>query len=201
MRHFTLLVTLLIFTALTQHAQSPLKQKLEMRIDSIGDAQVKVSMEMNASQWQTWLQSVGNNPALLKRNMERQLPGYFLTDYNLEKNDMERSFTFSFKAYGVCEVDKNGKWLVATDQKDPDVTQLSDRKYMMVYTDPASNLQQTQIIAFPAQAKNVQVEKDAFGKTQFEFDMDNPSGSLNFSLWGGILLCLIGGGWLVKQLL
>lgn len=201
MRRLTLFVSLLVFTTLVLHAQSPLKQKIEMRIDSIGDAQVKVSMSMNANQWQMWLQSVGNNPALLKRNMERQLPGYFLADYNLEKNDMERSFEFSFTAYGVCEVDKNGKWLVTTDQKDPDVTQLSDRKYMMVFTDPTSNLQQTQIIAFPEEAQNVQIEKDAFGKTQFEFDMDSPSGSLNFSLWGGIVLCLIGGGWLIKQLL
>lgn len=200
MKYLILLMSVFVFSAMSLKSQSPIKQKIEMRIDSIGDAQVKVSMTMTASQWQTWVQSIGNNPAMLKRSMERELPGYFLTDYKLEKNDMERSFDFSFKAYGVCEVDKNGKWIVTTDQKNPDVTELSERKYMMVYTDPVSSIQQTQIIAFPEEANNLSIEQDAFGKTQFEFDMASTSGGINFSMWGGILLCLVGGGWLVKVL-
>lgn len=196
------LIIFLLFASATTflQAQEPLKQKIEMRIDSIGDAMVTVSMQMNANQWQMWLNSVGNNPAILKRNMERTLPGYFLTDFNLEKNDMERSFVFKFKAYGVCDVDKKGKWIVTTDQKDPDVTKLDDKKYMMVYTDMSSNVQQTQILDFPDEADNISIEKDAFGQTQFEFDMATANGDINFLFWGGIMLCVVGGGWLVKEL-
>ena len=190
----------LIVPALLVQAQEPLKQKIDMRIDSIGDAMLKVSMTMNANQWQMWVQSVGNNPALLKRSMERELPGYFLDDFNLEKNDMERSFEFSFKAYGVCQVDKKGRWIVTTDQKNPDITELTDHKYMMVYTDAVNNLQQTQIIEFPSEATDISVEEDAFGKTQFEFDMDATKGGVNYLFLGGIVLCVIGGGWMVKEL-
>lgn len=190
----------LIVPALLVQAQEPMKQKIDMRIDSIGDALIKVSMTMNANQWQMWVQSVGNNPALLKRSMERTMPGYFLDDFNLEKNDMERSFEFSFKAYGVCQVDKKGRWIVTTDQKDADITQLTDHKYMMVYTDLASNIQQTQIIEFPSERKDISVETDAFGMTQFEFDMDATQGGMNYMFWGGILLCVVGGGWMVKEL-
>lgn len=187
--------------ALFVWSQEPIKQKLEMRLDSVGNANIKVTMELNASQWQIWLQSTGNNPAMLKRQMERSLPAYFLDDFELKKDDMKRTFAFTFNAYGVCKVDKKGRWILTTDQKDPDITELSDRKYMMMYTEMASNLQQTQIITFPDEASNISIEKDAFGKTQFVFDMNTPGSGFSYLLWGGIALCLIGGGWIVRGLM
>jgi len=189
---FTSLVFL--FSLLSAQSQE-MKQKLEMRIDSLGDARIIASMTMNASQWQGFIQTEGNNPALMKRSMERALPGYFLDNFEMKKNDMERSFEFSFKAYGVCQVNKKGKWIVNTEQKNPDITSLTDHKYMMVINDEETKIQITQFIEFPKNAKNIILSKDAFEKAQFEFDM-NTSGATNaFPFWAGIALALIGAVW------
>ena len=93
-----ILFFILSFIINSVQAQEILKQKLEMKIDEVGNGDLKVSMSMNATQWQVWLQSLGNNPTLLKRSMERALPAYFLDNFKLEKNDMDRSCEFSLKA-------------------------------------------------------------------------------------------------------
>lgn len=195
-----ILFFILSFIINSIQAQEILKQKLEMKIDEVGNGDLKVSMTMNATQWQVWLQSLGNNPTLLKRSMERALPAYFLDNFKLEKNDMDRSFEFSFKAYGVCQVNKRGKWIVNTDQKNPDITTLTDKKYMMVWMETQSNIQQTQILDFPSTARNIQINKDAFGKTQFEFDMDTPGGTIHAIFWPGLILIISGIIWMIIRL-
>lgn len=177
--------------------REPLRQRIDMRIDSIGNAHMKVSMAMNAGQWQTWLQSVGNNPAIMKRTMERALPGYFLDDFNLVRNDMDRSFEFSFKAYGACEVNRRGKWIINTEQKNAEITTLTDRRYMMVSMDAMNNLQITQFLELPSEARNIRITKDAYDRTQFEFDMDAPRQKTGVTFWLGLLLILSGSGWVL----
>jgi hypothetical protein len=194
-----LFVIMIVFWVLQLFAQrEPLRQRIEMRIDSIGNAHMKVSMTMNAGQWQMWLQSGGNNPAIMKRTMERALPGYFLDDFNLVRNDMERSFEFSFKAYGVCQVNRRGKWIVNTEQKNAEITTLTDRKYMMVSMDAMNNLQITQFLEFPSQARNITITKDAYDRSQFVFDMDAPRQKTGITFWLGLLLILSGSGWLLS---
>ena len=191
----TITIIIMLFSVSLIQAQDLLKPKMELKIDSIGNANIKVSMAMNASQWQMWSQNYGNNPALLKRNIEKELPGYFMDNFKLEKNDMDRSFSFTFKAYGVCAVNKKGIWVVSTEQKNPDLTKLTDHKYMMVATDIANGMQETNIIEFPESAKNIKETRDAFDKTQFEFEMKEMRSGINWFLWIGILLAAAGGGW------
>ena len=180
-----------------------LQQKIEMRIDSIGNAKLNVSSTMNAQQWQVWNSNYGNNPSALKRDIERNMPAYFLDDFKLEKDDMNRSFNLSLNAYGACEINKRGKWVVDTDQNNAQLTELTDNKYMLVSSPPeyGGNLQQTFIIELPKDAKNIKTDNDAFGKTVFEFDMDPPSSGFNVMRWAGILLIIVGGGWAGKSAL
>ena len=195
-----ILFFILSFIINSVQAQEILKQKLEMKIDEVGNGDLKVSMSMNATQWQVWLQSLGNNPTLLKRSMERALPAYFLDNFKLEKNDMDRSCEFSFKALGVCQVNKRGKWIVNTDKKNTEINTLTDKKYMMVWMETQSNIQQTQILDFPSTARNIQINKDAFGKTQFEFDMDTPGGTIHAIFWPGLILIISGIIWMIIRL-
>jgi phage gpG-like protein len=189
----------ILFFSTNSNAQS--QQKIEMRIDSIGNAKLTVSMTMNAQQWQVWNSNYGNNPSALKRDIERSMPAYFLDDFKLDKDDMNRSFNLSLNAYGVCEINKRGKWIVDTDQKNAQLTELTENKYMLVSSpiEYGGNLQQTFIIELPNDAKNIKVDKDAYGKSVFEFDMDAPTSGFNFMRWSGILLLIIGGGWLGKD--
>ncbi|WP_430466651.1 hypothetical protein [Winogradskyella ouciana] len=183
------------------NAQS--QQKIEMRIDSIGNAKLNISMSMNAQEWQIWNSNYGNNPSALKRDIERGMPAYFLDDFKLEKDDMNRSFNLSLNAYGACEINKRGKWMVDTEQKNAQLTELAENKYMLVSSPPeyGGSLQQTFIIELPEDAKNIKTDKNAFGKSVFEFDMEAPSSGFNIMRWAGLLLIVVGGGWAGKSML
>ncbi|MEO1030200.1 MAG: hypothetical protein AAFX55_02290 [Bacteroidota bacterium] len=195
------IVCLSLLFSIGAHSQS--QQKIEMKIDEIGNAKISVSMTMNAQQWQLWNSNYGNNQSALKRDMERSMPAYFLDDFKLEKDDMNRSFNLSLNAYGVCEINKRGKWIVDTDQKDAQLTELTETKYMLVSSPPeyGGQLQQTFIIELPENAKKIKTEKNAYGKSVFEFDMDPPSSGFNLMRWAGILLIVVGGGWAGKTVI
>ncbi|WP_299111555.1 hypothetical protein [uncultured Winogradskyella sp.] len=196
-----LIVCIALLSSIGAYSQS--QQKIEMKINEVGNAKLNISMTMKAQEWQIWNSNYGNNPSALKRDIERSMPAYFLDDFKLEKDDMNRSFNLSLNAYGVCEINKRGKWIVDTEQKDAQLTELSETKYMLVSSPPeyGGNLQQTYIIELPEDAKNIKTDKNAFGKTVFEFDMDAPSSGFNFIRWAGILLFIVGGGWASKNML
>lgn len=178
-----------------------MKQHIEMKIDPIGNAHIKISMKMNAAGWQTWLQTSGLNPAALKRNMEKEMPAYFLDDFKLEKNDMERSFELSLKAYGVCKVDKKGNWILETDEKDVDLTKIDDKTYMYINSpvEFGGQVKQTTTITFPNEANDLLIEEDAYGKTIFKFDMEESMASFGLLQWTGIFLLLAGAVWFGKN--
>lgn len=182
------------------HAQQS-SQNIEMNIDRLGNANMKVAMKMNAQQWQMWNSNFGNNPAALKREIERSMPSYFLDDFKLEKEDMKRSFELTVKAYGVCKIDKRGNWSFETDEKDANLTELTKTKYMLVSSPPeyGGQLQQTFIVNFPEEAFEIEVDEDSYGETVFEFKMKEPSQGVNILRWAGILFVLIGGGWAGKK--
>ncbi|MEM7185654.1 MAG: hypothetical protein AAF466_03255 [Bacteroidota bacterium] len=195
-KYISLLIVLLLATTTTGIAQQ-MQQKIDMRIDSIGNAKIKMSMTMTAQEWQGWAASFGNNPAALKREIERGMPGYFLDDFKLEKDEMNRSFELSLNAYGACDIDKRGRWTVETDQKDANLTKITDHKYMLVSSpmEYGGALQQTYTIEFPEAATDIEVDKDALGNSIFEFKMERPSGGFNLLRLSGIALLVIGGGW------
>lgn len=192
-------ILVLAFTTVYSQTQ----QKIDMTIDAIGNSKLTISMNMNAQQWQTWLQTMGNNPAAMKREIERSMPAYFLDDFKLEKNDMERSFVLTLNAYGACDVDKRGNWTLDTEQKNANVTELTSHKYMLVSSPPelGGTVQQTFTIEFPEEAQNIKIDKDAYQKSVFKFQMDNSTAGFNLMRWAGVILILTGGVWLFRNLI
>ncbi|MGB3607454.1 MAG: hypothetical protein WA775_02795 [Psychroserpens sp.] len=202
MKNILTLYVTTIFILISAVANSQqASQKIEMVLDEIGNAKLHISMTMNASQWQQWNGTYGANPSALKRDMKRSMPAFILDDFNLEKDDMSRSFNLSLIAYGVCRIDKRGRWIMDTDKKDAQLTALTERNYMIISSPPefGGNLQQTLMIKFPDTAHSIKVDKDSFGKTVFEFKMDNPSNSFNIVRWSGLFLMVVGCGWFGKN--
>lgn len=195
------LFTIILLAAFI-NSYSQTQQKIDMRIDSIGNAKIEISMTMAAQQWQVWLQTVGGNPAIMKREVERSMPAYILDDFKLEKNEMERSFHLSLNAYGACKVDKRGNWTIDTDQKNANVTELTDHKFMLVSSPPelGGTVQQTFTIDFPEVAKNIKIDKDAFGNSIFKFQMENSTAGFNILRWAGVLLLIVGTVWFFKNI-
>ncbi len=195
----TLLLTITLTTVRAQQSQ----QKIEMRLDAIGNTKIKVSMTMNAMQWQNWIATVGSNPAALKRETQRAMPAYILDNFKLDKDDMNRSFTLTFNAYGTCKIDKRGNWILETDQKNAQLTELTSHKYMLVSSPPelGGTVQQTFIIEFPDEAKAIKTDTNAFGKSIFKFKMNTPSSGFNIMRWAGVFLILAGGSWAGKKII
>lgn len=199
-QHVLCILSLLVTTSVFSQQSN---QKIEMTIDEIGNAKINISMTMNASQWQQWNGTYGTNPSALKRDMERSMPAFIVDDFKLDKDDMNRSFNLSLNAYGVCKIDKRGRWVMDTDQKNAQLTELTEHKYMLVSSPPefGGTLQQTYIIEFPEEASKIKIDKDSFGKSVFKFEMENPSSSFNLMRSSGLVLLLIGGSWLGKNAL
>lgn len=191
---------LIVISGFKMNAQQS-SQKIEFKLDNVGNAKINVSMTMNAAQWNQWNGAYGTNPAALKRDFERSMPAFIVDDFKLEKDDMNRSFNLSLNAYGVCKIDKRGRWIMETDQKNAQVTELSKNKYMLISSPPefGGNLQQTYIVEFPNEANSIKVDKDSFGKSVFHFKMDHPSSGFNIMRWSGLVLLIVGGGWIGKH--
>lgn len=172
----------------------PFKVNVEFKLDENGSSKVVYSAKMNAGQWDNFKRTMGNNQSLLKREVERGLPAFFLSDFEYKEDAMERSYSLSFNAQGVATVNNTGKWVVDLEAKNPDVTKLSDNTYMMI-TESSSGGQLIQItnkLIFPESASNIKEEKDSFGKAIFTFDMGAGGGMGMAMQYGGIGLIVAG---------
>lgn len=198
MKNLTILIIFLLSCVLT-HAQSG--QKINVKLDSIGNARFSIEVKLSAQEWDVWNSSYGNNPAMIKRELERSMPAYFLDDFNLEKNDMERSFRLDFNGYGVCEIDKKGKWIINTDQKNAEITDMNNNKYMLVSQPEPNSGQVMMTLQFPDEANKIKQDKDAFGNSIFSFKMDGNHGKSNYFGLGGIIFILLGIGGIVWKLI
>jgi len=203
--NFKYILPLFFITAFTMlQAQEELKgtkQKFDIVIDDLGDANLAVTTRFNASQWDVFKKTVGANQAYLKRQLIKGMPKYFLSDFKYEEEPMERSFTFLMKAFAVAQVDDNGKWKAELDMKDPDITKLNDQTFMLKLNIVTNGMliEQEQTIHLPGKAKNVEIEKDSFGSAVLTYQLKTGSSS-PILLYGGVLLMLAGLGLFLMNL-
>lgn len=170
------------------------KQKMEIKLDELGNASVSVTMKLNASQWDAFKRSLGNNTSALKRQVEKSMPKFFLKDFKYNEDQMERTYTLEMKALAVASLDKNGKWKAELDSKDPDISKVNDHQFKLDanYAMNGGLIEQTQQIFLPASAKNGKVEKDSFGKAVLTYQTGK--GLMNMMITGiGVILILAGG--------
>lgn len=182
------------FSAAGQEEIKGTKQKMEIKLDELGNASISVTMKLNASQWDMFKRSLGNNTSLLKRQIEKGMPKFFLKDFKYNEDQMERTYTLEMKALAVASVDKAGKWKAELDTKDPDIMKINDQQFKLDanYAVNGGLIEQTQQIYLPAGAKDGKVEKDSFGKAVLTYHTS--VGFMNTIITGcGILLVLVGG--------
>lgn len=184
------------FNGKAQEVVQGLKQTIDFTLDDVGNATVVVSMKLNASQWDMFKRNMGGNTSLIKRQMERALPKYYLSDFNYSEAGMDRAYKVTFKALGICTMNRNGVWEAKLDTKNPDITKLSDREFV-INEDIMVNgalVQQTQKIHLPSSASNAKVEKDSFGKAVLTYTTGTSLASKALTVLG--VLLILGGCWL-----
>jgi len=172
-----------------------LKENVVFNIDNFGDAHVETSWTFNASQWDNFKKIMGTNEDMLKRSMERSLPAYFLQNFKYKEDAMNRSYTLSFDALGLAKVNDNGNWEVDMDQKNPDVTKISDKNYAMTATFNSGGTLVQELIKLniPDGASDITQSKDAFGKAIFVYTLTPAHKKLSF-LFLALGILLIAGG-------
>lgn len=188
-------VVILSFNARAQQELKGQKQVLEMTIDDLGNATVAVTMKLTAGDWGAFKANIGGNTYSLKRGMEDALPKYFLTNFNYTEEPMERTYTMKFDVKGFVNNDKNGKWTAKLESKDPNITKLGERDYLInedMITDNGMLLQQTQKIHLPARASNSKIEKDSFGSAILTYTIGTPMKNTIITVLG--VLLILGGG-------
>ncbi len=185
------------------HAQQVvegLKQVFDVKMDDKGNAEVEVTMKLNASQWENYKRSpLSNNNSILKKEMERALPKYYLSDFKYSEEPMERTYKIGFDILGLSTLGKGGKWQSKLETKNPDVTKLSDREFVITQNMTTNGLfiNQTQKIHLPSNANNAKIEKDSFGNSLMTYS--TTIGLMSRILtYAGVLLALAG-AWLVYR--
>jgi hypothetical protein len=193
----SLIIILLIAFYANVKAQQidPLKQNLIFNIDNLGDGHLEMSYKFTASQWDNFKKIMGSNEDMLKRQMERALPGYYLQNFIYKEDAMNRTYTLSFDALGLARINDNGQWQIDMDIKNPDITKISDRNYALTatYNSQGTLIQQMAKLNIPESASDIKQGKDAFGKAIFTYTLT--PGHKGFSLLfliAGILLIAAG---------
>ncbi len=125
-------LTLVFCTTVKAQQSDPVKVNMTVDIDNIGDGHIQVSRTYSAAQWESYQKVYGSNAAdMLKREMERFYPAYYLQNWDYKEDAMNRSFTLSYDALGFAKIDDNGNWLIDVAGKNPDIQKLTDKNYAM----------------------------------------------------------------------
>jgi len=179
----------------SQQLIKPVKLNVKWALNPLGDAHIEASMTMDAAQWDNYKKMIGNNADLLKRQMERTFPGFFLQNFSYKEDVMNRGWTLGFDALGMSKINSKGNWQIDLNSKNPDVTKLSDKNYVLTsnFASQGSLTQEIDNISFPDAASDIKQDKDAFGKAMFIYSASPSGGSGSWlTLILGIILTIIG---------
>lgn len=166
------------------------KVTIDYTADDLGNATIEYSLTLPAAQWDYFKRNIAGNVSLLKRIMERAMPKYFLSDFNYTEDGMNRSYKLKFKAQGVSNMNSSGLWVADLDTKNPDITKLTDRDFVL-NEDILSNgslVQTTMKLHLPPSASNAKVEKDSFGKAVLTYSTGSGMGTKALTILGVLLV-------------
>jgi hypothetical protein len=81
-----------------------------MKLNEIGDCEIKINFILTAAQYATWNQKYGQNPSLLRRDMGKLVSQYDTHDWVVDAKPMERQVSISVGAHGVVSHKGNGNY-------------------------------------------------------------------------------------------
>jgi hypothetical protein len=185
---YSFIVLFIFCSVITSQGQTMLngyKITMEMTADEKGDVAMNITYKYNAALWDMVKQNHGSDPSVLKNMWMRQFPKYELTNFSFPNADMDQTITSKFTVLGMMKVDAHGKWVAEFDQKDPNVTKLTDNSFLLVDQATANTLK----INLPASASNAKVEKDSFEKAILTYTSPVNGGMMgNIIKWLGFLV-------------
>ena len=181
-------ITFNAYSQVTPEDPTSLVQEFTVNLDKLGNATMVLTQKMNASQWATFKTSqVYNDPAMAKRDMERSMSTYVIDDFKRDMDEMNRQVTLTLKVISYAQYKGNGQWSLKIDSKNPQVTKLTDKAYMITGNAVMGNslVQQIFKIYFPGGASDVTQTTDEFGKAIFTYNAG--AGVASYLKWNNIV--------------
>ena len=189
----TLLIILVTGTSSAQIGEKGYKTTFDMTMDKSGTVICEVTNKYNAAFWDNWTKYVGTNTSIINNGLRQLFPKYHLSDFKHSQDANERSNTVKFKIDGMMNVNKSGKWEAELDQKDPNITKVSNTEWLLV------DGGETMKIHLPSGTKNSKVEKNSFGKAMLTYPVSTGGGMNAILKYGGILIALAGVGLFIRN--
>ena len=124
---------------------------------------------------------------MAKRDMERSMSTYVIDDFKRDMDEMNRKVKLSLKVMSYAQYKGNGQWSLKIDSKDPQVTKLTNKAYMITGNAIMGNslVQQIFKIYFPGGASDVKQTTDEFGKAIFTYNAGG--GFASYLKWNNIV--------------
>ncbi len=182
------------YSQVTPEDPTSLTQEFVVNIDKVGNATLELTQKMNGQQWENFKSSpIYSDPSISKRDLERSMSAYVVDDFKRDVDDMNRSVKLTVKVRSYAQYKGNGQWSLKIDAKNPQVTKLTDKSYMMTGNSAMGQMivQQIYKINFPSNASDVVQTTDEFGKAIFSYNAG--AGFTSYLKWNnivGILLIL-----------
>lgn len=193
--YHTIAAAILLFSAAFVNAQElpkGLKTTMDMNVGEQGEIEVVMTTKYNAQYWDYMKSNRFLEPSIMKISLLRGFPKYKLTNFDVKNDEMERSSNVKFTILGALKLDDNGKWIADLETKNPDITKISDTKFMLV----EETSSQTMKINLPASATNAKVEKDNFGKAVLTYTAPVSGGGMGTIIQYLGILVAAGGAFL-----
>lgn len=193
-----LAAAVLLGSVSAQMAQ-PMPVDHDVRVDALGDAVFEIRMVFNAAQFQNWQARYGMNPSLFRRDVTRFLTPYDITDFGIEKNDMERSVVVRVGARGVAQYKGDGLFQLDVPKDwrliDQDDSEL--RFTQVESVGPGASMMHNISVELPETAGDIS-EPESVGSGDKRISYRLPvEGRSRVLLYAGVLAVLSGGVLLV----
>ena len=178
-----------------------LTQNIDMIIDDLGDAKMELTMKMDASQWNAYINSeYAKNQSIFRRDLEREMMWVLIDDIEMKLDDKTREAKATLSVKNIASYMGDNRWTLRLGSKDINVTKISDKCYLMtnnIVSDNGGIIQQMQKFIFPDKATNIKTDNDRYGNTVVTYDLQVREGGLGIGVIIGFIFILLGSLWLL----
>jgi len=175
----TVIATMAVLCPATAPAQlesTILTQDIRLTLNKFGDGDIEIKQTMNGLQWTTWYKLYGQNPSLIKRNIEYELSAYEISDIKIAVDATNRAYVATMKQKAASMYKGNGIWEIEL-KKGTTVNKLSNDEWLLNTSDTTGNciLQNNIKVRFPKGAKNISQAIDETGKPIIRYELSYAS--------------------------
>jgi hypothetical protein len=131
-------------------------------LDKLGNGNVTVTYRLSASQWTVWKQRYGDRPDMLWRDVRQELANMALGDFDLKKDEVERTATVRLSFRGGPRLRSDGSSEIGVPKE---MKKISDSGREWIFNAVAQEnsyapiVNQTIRVTLPVEARNARLDQ------------------------------------------